>query len=87
MIDLLDNFDNYVEGTYYERFCTSIQRLDDEKIAVFGIEPSVLEYKLYDEIDSSQNFLNGQRVCFILPVMILDNMLLIMVILMEICLK
>lgn len=56
MIDLLDNFDNYVKDTYYERFCTRIQRLDDEKIAVFGMEPSVLEYKLYDEIELEDKF-------------------------------
>lgn len=122
MIDLLDNFDSYVEGTYYERFCTKIQRVDDEDAIIFGGEPSFLEYKLYDEVelenkfrsicqppdnytseddswfilisfyffitiyifDSFQNFLNDQRVYWILLTLILGNMLLIMDILMEI---
>ena len=56
MIDLLDNFDNCVEGTYYERFCTKIQRFADEEAVVFGLEPSVLEYKLYDEDELEDKF-------------------------------
>ena len=91
MIDLLEYFDNHVEGTYYERFCTIIQRVDDEGSVVFGLEPSILEYKFHFIFfitiyifDSSQNFLNDQRVCWILLTLILGNMLLIMDILMEI---
>ena len=56
MIDLLDKFDNYVAGTYYERFCTKIQRFADEKAIVFGMMPSALEYKLYDESELKDKF-------------------------------
>lgn len=56
MIDLLEYFDNHVEGTYYERFCTIIQRVDDEGSVVFGLEPSILEYKLYDEVELEDKF-------------------------------
>lgn len=56
MIDLLEYFDNHVEGTYYERFCTRIQRVDDEESVVFGLEPSILEYKLYDEVELEDKF-------------------------------
>lgn len=56
MIDLLEYFDNHVEGTYYGRFCTRIQRFDDEESVVFGLEPSILEYKLYDEVELVDKF-------------------------------
>ena len=56
MIDLLEYFDNHVEGTYYERFCTKIQRFDDDEAVVFGLEPSALEYKLYDEDELKDKF-------------------------------
>ena len=41
-INELNNFDSYVEGTYYERFCTKIQRVDDEDAIIFGGEPSCM---------------------------------------------
>lgn len=56
MIDLLDYFDNHVEGTYYERFRTEIQRIDDMAFVVFDQETSVLEYKLYDEDELKDKF-------------------------------
>lgn len=56
MIDLLDYFDNHVEGTYYERFRTEIQRVDDMAFVVFDQETSVLEYKLYDEDELKDKF-------------------------------
>lgn len=56
MIDLLEYFDNHAEGTYYERFCTKIQRVNDEYAVIFGVDPSLLEYKLYDEVELEDKF-------------------------------
>lgn len=56
MIDLLEYFDNYVEGTYYERFCDRIRSCDAETAVVFGLEPSILEFKLYDEVELEDKF-------------------------------
>lgn len=56
MIDLLEYFDNHVEGTYYERFCDRIRSCDAETAVVFGLEPSILEFKLYDEVELEDKF-------------------------------
>ena len=44
MIDLLDYFDTYAQGTYYERYLGNIQRVEDDEW-FFG-EPSILVYMM-----------------------------------------
>lgn len=56
MINLLEYFDKYVDGTYYERLRDRIQRFDDETAVAFGLEPSILEFKLYDEVELEDKF-------------------------------
>lgn len=54
MIDLLEYFDTYAQGTYYERYLGNIQRVEDDEW-FFG-EPSILVYTVYDEIEIEEKF-------------------------------